>query len=159
MKMQNAVHNNINFTRLNPLDCLEEYSTPFGDRSDIVLVALGTSDTDSANNSVLACGTQGAVDKAVHKGTHPGEWMCRQSNMFSCKTTLGFGGKPAKMVLRSDRVSGIVCGTVIYTEQAPQKRPGLLGVRCLPALRYPHAPNRRSPDRIEVAISSRFRHC
>ena len=48
---------------------------------------------------------------------------------------------------------------VIYTEQAPQKRTGLLRVRCLPALRYPHAPHRKSPDMIEVAMSSRFRHC
>lgn len=91
MKMQNAVHNDINFTRLSPLDCLEEYSTPFGDRSDIILVALGTNDTGSTNNSVLACGTQGAVDKGVHKGTHPGEWMCRQSNMFSCKKLAAHG--------------------------------------------------------------------
>lgn len=89
--MQNAAHNGTSLTRLSPLDCLEQYSTPFGDRSDIVLIALDTNDTNNANNSVLACGTQGAIELGVHKGNHPGECMCRQSNTFSCKTLAAHG--------------------------------------------------------------------
>lgn len=94
-KMQNAVHNGTGFTRLSPVDCQEQYSTPFGDRSDIILIALPTTNTTNANNSVLACGTQGALGVGVHKGYHPGEWMCRQSNTFSCKKlgTHGYGSK------------------------------------------------------------------
>ena len=90
-RMQVSVQNGTNFTRLNQLDCLEQYATPFGDRSDVVLIALNTSNTNNANNSVLACGTQGAVDRGAHKGNHPGEWMCRQSNTFSCKKLAAHG--------------------------------------------------------------------
>ena len=90
-KLQTAVHNGTGFTRLDQLDCLEQYATPFGDRSDILLIALNTPDTSNANNSVLACGTQGAVDRGAHKGNHPGEWMCRQSNTFSCKKLAAHG--------------------------------------------------------------------
>ena len=83
--MQDAVRNGTSFTKLSPLDCLEQYSTPFGDRSDIILIAQDINSTNNGNNSVLACGVQGAVDRGAHKGSHPGEWMCRQSNTFSCK--------------------------------------------------------------------------
>ncbi|KAF6220943.1 hypothetical protein HO133_002624 [Letharia lupina] len=89
--MQNAVHNGTSLTRLSPLDCLKQYSTPFGDRSDIVLIALDINNTNNANNFVLACGTQGAIEIGVHKGNHPGEWMCRQSNTFSCKKLAAHG--------------------------------------------------------------------
>ena len=93
MQMQTAVNNGTGFTRLSQLDCLEQYSSPFGDRSDVVLIALDTHTTRKANNSVLACGKQGAVDKGVHKGNHPGEWMCRQTNTFSCKKLAAHGYK------------------------------------------------------------------
>ena len=85
VSMQNAVYNGTGFTRLNTLDCLEQYSTPFGDRSDVILIARDTNDTKNAKNSVLACGTQSAFDRGTYKGTHPGEWMCKRSNTFSCK--------------------------------------------------------------------------
>ena len=90
-KMQIAVHNGTTFAKLSPLDCLQQYSTPFGDRSDVVLIAMNTNTTKNANNSVLDCGTQGAVDRGVHKGNHPGEWMCRESNTFSCKKLAAHG--------------------------------------------------------------------
>ncbi len=93
MQMQTAVNNGTGFTRLSQLDCLEQYSSPFGDRSDVILIALDTNNTKNANNSVLACGKQGAVDKGVHKGNHPGEWMCRQTNTFSCKKLAAHGYK------------------------------------------------------------------
>ena len=89
--MQNAVRNGTGFTKLSRLDCLEQYSSPFGDRSDIILVARDSITINNGNNSVLACGTQGAVDKGAHKGNHPGEWMCRQSNTFSCKKLAAHG--------------------------------------------------------------------
>ena len=89
--MQNAVRIGTGFTKLSPLDCLEQYSTPFGDRSDIILIARDTDATNNTNNSVLACGRQGAVDRGAHKGNHPGEWMCRQSNTFSCKRLSAHG--------------------------------------------------------------------
>ena len=85
VSMQNAVYDGTDFTRLNTLDCLEQYSTPFGDRSDVILIARDTNDTKNAKNSVLACGTQSAIDRGTYKGTHPGEWMCKGSNTFSCK--------------------------------------------------------------------------
>ena len=81
--MQNAVRTGTGFTKLSPLACLEQYSTPFGDRSDIVLIARDIYATNSTNNSVLACGRQGAVDRGVHKGNHPGACMCRESITFS----------------------------------------------------------------------------
>lgn len=87
VNMQIAVHNGTSLTRLSPLDCLEQYSTPFGDRSDIVLIVLDTNNSNNANNSMLACGRQGAIGICVQKGKHPGEWMCRQSNTFSCKSS------------------------------------------------------------------------
>lgn len=91
VQMQTAVHNGAGFTILSPLNYLEQYSTPFEDRSDVILVALNNQDIQNANNSVLACGTQGAVDRGVHKGSHTGEWMCRQSNTFSCKRLAAHG--------------------------------------------------------------------
>lgn len=90
-QMQTAVRNVTGPTKLSPLDCLEQYSTPFGDRSDVILIAQNTNTTKSANNSLLACGTQGSVDKGAHKGNHSGEWMCRQSNTFSCKKLAAHG--------------------------------------------------------------------
>ena len=97
--MQNAVRTGTGFTRLGPLDCLEQYSTPFGDRSDIILIARDTDGTNNTNNSVLACGRQGAVDRGAHKGNHPGEWMCRQSNTFSCKKLAAHGYESEKQTL------------------------------------------------------------
>lgn len=90
-KLQNAVHNGTGFTKPSPLDCLQQYSTPFGDRSDVILISLNGNSANNANTSVLACGKQGAVDVGIHKGTHPGEWMCRQSNTFSCKKLAAHG--------------------------------------------------------------------
>lgn len=90
-QMQTAVRNVTGLTKLSPLDCLEQYSTAFGDRSDVILIAQNTKTTKNANNSLLACGTQGSVDKGSHKGNHPGEWMCRQSNTFSCKKLAAHG--------------------------------------------------------------------
>ena len=89
--LQIAVQNGTGFTKLDKLDCLEQYATPFGDRSDVLLIALNNSDTNNANNSVLACGMQGSIDRGAHKGNHPGEWMCRQSNTFSCKKLAAHG--------------------------------------------------------------------
>ena len=66
IKWQNAVRNGTDFTKLNPLDCPEQYSPPFGDRPDSILI---TRDTNNANNSLLACGTRGAVEKALIRVT------------------------------------------------------------------------------------------
>lgn len=91
VRVQNALQNGTGFTRLSPLDCLQQYSTPFGGLSNIVLITLDSYNTSNANNSVLACGTQSAVERSVHKGSHPGEWMCRLSNTSSCKKLAAHG--------------------------------------------------------------------
>lgn len=78
--LQAAVQNGARFTNLSKLECFKQYSSPFGDRSDVIMVSSGVS-----NSSVLACGISGDA------GTAPEEWMCQQSNTFSCKK-LALGG-------------------------------------------------------------------
>lgn len=46
--------------------------------------------SDASNNSLLACGINGAADTA------PEEWMCQHSNTFSCKK-LASGGYEDEM--------------------------------------------------------------
>ena len=78
--LQAAAQNSTGFTRLNKLQCFKQYSSPFGDRSDLLMIA-----SDTSNNSVLACGITGAAGTALQG------WMCQQSNTFSCKK-LASGG-------------------------------------------------------------------
>ena len=122
------MHKSTDFKRSSPLDCLEQYSTPFEERSYIVSIALGTNNANDTN-SVLACGTQGTVDTGIRKGNHPGEWMCRQSNTFSCKKLSAHGyenedqemsaiahcnvlGYKVDYCLASYRATGNRCGVV-----------------------------------------------
>lgn len=78
--LQAAAQNGAGFTNISKLQCFKQYSSPFGDRSDVIMISSGVS-----NNSVLACGISGDA------GTAPEEWMCQQSNTFSCKK-LASGG-------------------------------------------------------------------
>lgn len=80
--LQAAAQNSTGFTRLSKLQCFKQYSSPFGDRSDVIMVSSGVS-----NSSVLACGITGDA------GTAPEEWMCQQSNTFSCKKLASGGYK------------------------------------------------------------------
>ena len=55
-KKQADVRNGTTFKKLDKLQCFMQYASPFGDGSDLFMVASGV---NSTNSSVLACGTRG----------------------------------------------------------------------------------------------------
>lgn len=73
-----AVTNSTAFTNLTKIDCFRQYSSAFGDRSDVLLV-VPTPNINNTRNSLLAYGNQNMIDTA------PYEWLCKNSNTFSCK--------------------------------------------------------------------------
>ena len=79
-----AIANSTALTNLTKIDCFRQYSSAFGDRSDVILI-IPTSNTNSTGNSLLAYGSQDM------SGTAPYEWLCKNSNTFSCKELAGNG--------------------------------------------------------------------
>lgn len=74
-EMQIAAAKGIDLVRLEKLQCLEQYLSAFGKRSDLLMVA---SAGYTNNNSVLVAGSIGYAVEFL------GSWMCRSSNTFSC---------------------------------------------------------------------------
>ncbi len=79
-----AVTNSTEFTNLNKIDCFRQYSSGFGDRSDVILV-VPTSNINNTGNSLLAYGNEGMSH------LQPSAWLCKNSNTFSCKKLAGNG--------------------------------------------------------------------
>ena len=76
------------YSRISNLECLKHYSSPFGNRSDLIVVSSDNLETD---NNLLHCGVQGIANLALEK------WMCEHSNTFSCKKLAPHGyGNQAK---------------------------------------------------------------
>ena len=67
-----AMHNN-SYTKIDTLECLKQYNTVFGNRSDLLLVS-----NNASNNSVLVAGQMG-----IWQGS-AGDYWCRDSNTFDC---------------------------------------------------------------------------
>ena len=65
--------NSSQFVRVDRLTCLKLYSTPLGNRSDVLLVST---EANSPNNSLLGGGAIGALDRW-------GDWMYGTTNDFS----------------------------------------------------------------------------
>lgn len=82
--MQADVQKGSIYSRLDKLDCLKQYSSAFGNRSDLIFV---TADVPQSNNSLLDCGAAGAATSSQ------GSWMCEKSNTFSCKMLASNGYK------------------------------------------------------------------
>ena len=57
------------YSRIDNLQCLRLYSTPFGNRSDLILVS---------SENILHCGLKGASLDVQG-------WMCEWSNTFNCR--------------------------------------------------------------------------
>ena len=79
-----ALSNSTAFTNLTKIDCFRQYSSAFGDRSDVIVI-VQTSNINNTGNSLLAYGSQSMV------GTAPYAWLCKHSNTFSCKKIAGNG--------------------------------------------------------------------
>ena len=82
-----AVTNSTAFTNLTKLDCFRQYSSAFGDRSDLLLVVSTSNINNTGNSSLLAYG----YANIVH--TTPHTWLCKHSNTFSCKKFAAHGYK------------------------------------------------------------------
>ena len=74
--LQVEAQNGTKFTKLDTLECLKEYNTIFGNRSDLLMI----SSSNVTNSSILMAGSVGAIQGG------PEDWMCGQSNTFSCAT-------------------------------------------------------------------------
>ena len=78
--MQMAAMNRSLWTKLDTLACLKQYNTVFGNRSDLLLVSQGYS-----NSSVLVGGSMGIIQGGTQ------DYWCRNSNSFDCKKLLAGG--------------------------------------------------------------------
>lgn len=87
------------YSRVENLDCLNLYGSPFGNRSDVILVS---SYAPGNGNSLLHGGITGDADVRV------GTWMCESSNTFSCRKLASYGFKS-----RSQREAAIAHWNVI----------------------------------------------
>ena len=83
-KNQADVRNSTTFKKLDKLQCFMQYASPFGDGSDLFMVASGV---NSTNSSVLACGTQGDTGTDLVQSTFG------YTNTCSCKKLAGHGYK------------------------------------------------------------------
>ena len=77
--------NSTTFTNLTKIDCFRQYSSAFGDRSDVILV-VPTSNINNTGNPLLAYGSQ---DMSATPA--PYLWLCKKSNTISCKKLAGNG--------------------------------------------------------------------
>ena len=78
--MQVAAMNGSLYTKIGTLACLKQYNTVFGNRSDLLLVSQGYS-----NSSVLVGGSMGIVQGGTQ------DYWCHDSNTFDCKKFLAGG--------------------------------------------------------------------
>lgn len=72
------------YSRVENLDCIKLYGSPFGNRSDVFLVS---SYAPGDGNSLLHGGIEGDA------GVQISRWMCESSNTFSCKKLASHGYK------------------------------------------------------------------
>ena len=84
-RLQSTATNDTIFHKISRVDCLLQYATAFGNRSSLTMVS---SDTSSANNSLLSYGLQTNRGRSAYE---PAYWMCQTTNTFSCKKLVAHG--------------------------------------------------------------------
>jgi hypothetical protein len=93
--MQENAHNTSLFTKVEPLDCLLQYTDLFGDRSDVIFVSSTLSTT---NNSLFAYGASGSEDPWKTG------WYLSLGNDFD-STKLSLANFPGGAVERLEKIS------------------------------------------------------